>query len=261
MAGTLLVAVCAAAIAVAIFLAGDRLRPESWRQSGDETSGALALDLVKTFFTAVVAFIFIVCWQQHQSAHDHTVAEAKGLLDTYWAAQALPPSERTQVQSLVRGYTGQVIEQEWPLMENRGRLSESAADTLATLRETAAALRSPDPIVTDARSRTLAGLDQVVRARGDRAIDLNRNIPQFLYLTLYFGTALVLLNPVLTGIRVTWRSVTMIALLGIVVGCALLALRDMERPFSSVMGISKDAFVYTQSQIEQPPSEPGDSAK
>ncbi|MFJ4654798.1 hypothetical protein ACIP5Y_26290 [Nocardia sp. NPDC088792] len=249
----LLVACCAAAITVVLFLVGDRLRPKSSRRISDESSGTLPLDLAKTFFTAVVAFVFVVCWQAHQSAHDHTVTEAKGLLDTYRAAAVLPTPDQQRIQDQVRNYVGQVLDTEWPMMQHQSRLSDPADSTLLALRGTVASLRSPDSVVTDARSRALAGLDQVAHARHDRALDQNRDIPEFLYITVCFGAALVLLNPALSGIAFTRRSVAMTALLGVVVGSALLALHDMERPYSSVLGISNDAFVYARSECRDMP--------
>ncbi|MEC3952633.1 hypothetical protein VMT65_06290 [Nocardia sp. CDC153] len=261
MARELLVACGAALIAVVIFLVGDRLRPKSWRRVSDESSGTLPLDLAKTFFTAVVAFVFVICWQQHQSAHDHTVTESKGLLDAYRATEVMPAAERQRVQALLRDYVGQVIDSEWPLMRDQGRLSDTADGTLRTLRDTVVSLRSPDSVVTDARSRALTGLDQVAHARHDRALDQDRDIPVFLYVAVCFGAVLVLLNPVLSGIVFTRRSAVMTALLGIVVGSALLALHEMERPYASVVGVSDDAFVYARSQCRDLPGTLGSSTE
>lgn len=252
----LLVACGAAALSVVVFFFGDRLRPKSWRRISDESAGTLPLDLAKTFFTAVVAFVFVVCWQHHQSAHDHTVTESKGLLDIYRSAAVMPAPQRQRVQGQVRDYLGQVIDTEWPLMQHQSRLSDAADNTLLALRDTVTSLRSSDAVVTDARSRALTGFDQAAHARHDRALDQSRDIPTFLYVAVCFGAVLVLLNPALSGIAFTRRSVAMTALLGVVVGSALLALHDMERPYSSVIGISNDAFVYARSECRDVPGVP-----
>ncbi|MEV0251702.1 DUF4239 domain-containing protein [Nocardia sp. NPDC050712] len=241
---------------VALLVLGDRLRPKSWRQTSDESSGTLVLDLIKTLFTAVIAFAFVVCWQQVQTAHSHTVTEAKALVDVYQAAHGLPAPEQQRVRALVRAYTDAVVTQEWPLMDREHRVSRSVGDELDNIRETVSAVRSPDALVTDARSRTLSALERVDQARYERAIDAGRKLPGFLFTALCIGSILVLLSPVLSGMRVTWRSVVMTALLGIVVGAALLTIYGLQRPFSSVIGIPADAFTYARTEFQHDSAAP-----
>ncbi|WP_067835119.1 DUF4239 domain-containing protein [Nocardia lijiangensis] len=251
MALEFLVPVAVAALALTVFVVGDRLRPESWRQTSDEASGTLVLDLIKTFFTAVVAFVVVICWQQYQNAHNHTVAESKALVDTYSAAQQLPGSDRQIIQESVRAYTEQVVSGEWAVMDAERRLSPLTQDTFDTLRATVAALPSDDAAIGDPRAEALAALDGVAQARHDRAVDAGRGVPGFLYMALCFGTALLLFSPVLSGLRVTKRSVAMTALLGVVVGAAVLAIHNLDRPFSGGNLVPRDAYEYAQTRFEQ----------
>ncbi|MEU7143746.1 hypothetical protein ABZ942_30190 [Nocardia sp. NPDC046473] len=255
MSQELIVGIIAAVIAVAVLVIGDRVRPKSWRQTSDESSSHLALDLAKTIFTAVLAFVFVACWNQNQNAYNHTITESKGLVDTYLAIHTMPGPEQQRIHEKLRAYTDSVLKDEWPVMERESRLNASTGKLLDELRDTVVSIRSQDPTVAEARTRALAGIDRVTQARHDRAIDAARSVPQFLYIALCFGAVLVLLNPVLTGMLVTRRSLAMTALLGIVIGSALLAIHDLERPFSGVLGIPIDAFTYAQSQYE--PSIPG----
>lgn len=250
MAQELLVAAGAATIAVSIFVVGDMLRPNSWRHVSDESASTLALDLAKTFFTAVVAFVFVTCWQQNQNAYAHTITESKGLVDTYWASRAMPEPEQALVETRLRAYTDQVLAEEWPMLEHENRLSPATGATLNALRADVVSMRSTDPAVSEARSRALAGIDRVTQARHDRAIDAERRIPEFLYITLLLGAGMVMLNPVLSGMQVTRRSIAMTALLGLVIGGVMLAIHDLERPFSGAIRIPQEAFTYVQSHYE-----------
>ncbi|MFI5776584.1 hypothetical protein [Nocardia sp. NPDC051570] len=251
MAQVLLVAIIAATIAMVAFVVGDRIRPKAWRHAGDEVASTLALDLVKTYFTALVAFVFVLGWQQHNSAHDHTIAEAKGLVETYRAAESFPPQQRQRIQQLVRDYTSGVLDDEWPMMERENRMSPDTAATFETLRRTVVAIHSPDSAVTEARSRALSGIDKTASARQERAIDMERTIPEFLYVALFFGAGMVTLNPVLNGIRLTRRSLAMTALLGVVIGVALLAIHDLERPYTGSIEVPKDAFENAQADFKR----------
>ncbi|MGW4767723.1 bestrophin-like domain [Nocardia sp. NPDC004278] len=178
------------------------------------------LELINTLFLAVVAFVVVILWQEYDNAHNHTVAEAKALVDTYWAAHALPDPEHRRIQGLVRDYTDQVLTQEWPIMQADRRLSQPTQETLDSLRDAVASVNSTDPDVTELRTKAMDNLDAVAEARQDRAMDASYHLPGFLYAALWFGTVLLLCTAVLNGVEVTERSLLMTALLGVVVGSA-----------------------------------------
>ncbi|MCM6773468.1 DUF4239 domain-containing protein [Nocardia sp. CDC159] len=252
MVQALLAVVAAAAVAMGVFVIGSRVWPKSWQQSGDEDSaGGMVLDLVNTFFVAVVAFVVVLCWQQYDNAQNHTIAESKALVATYWIAHDMPEPERQRVQDLLRNYTEQVIGQEWKVMDREGRLSRTAQSTLDAARDAVSGIQSDDSSVADLRSKALDSLQQVNDARQDRAMDVRRGIPGFLYIALWFSTAMVLLSPVLSGIRVSVKNVLMIGLLGLVVGAVLFQIHNLDRPFSRQTVVPRDAYENALSSYEQ----------
>jgi len=250
MAEELLIAAATAAIAMIVFVVGDRMRPHSWRQTSEEAAGTLVLDLIKTFFTAVVAFVVVICWQQYENANSGTVTESNALVATYEAAHAMPEPEHQRIQGLVRDYTNQVVTEEWSMMNRDKHLSQHTQDTLDTLRDTVESMRSSDTYVTDLRSSARSSLEQVAHARRDRAMAAGHGIPGFLYVALWFGTVLLLISPVLSGVRVTKRSILMIALLGIVVGSAIVQVHNLDYPFSGGETVPKDAFQLALSRFQ-----------
>jgi hypothetical protein len=245
------VPIAAAALAVIVFVLGDRVRPSEWRQTDDESPGALVVELINTLFLAVAAFVVVICWQQYDNAHNHTVAESKALVDVYWTAHGLPEPDHSKIQGLVKDYTESVVTEEWTTMDRDHKLDQSTQDILDTLRDTVAAVQSPDSDVTDLRASALAGLDAVAQARQDRALDTNLGMPGFLYTALWFTVVLLLFSGVLSGAAVTLRSVLMTGLLGVVVGTAVMAIYNLDRPFSGGNIVSKDAFELALSRYKQ----------
>lgn len=246
----ILVPVAVGVVAVIIFVVGDRLRPESWRQDEEEAPGTLVVDLINTLFMAVAAFVVVICWQQYDNAHNHTIAESKALIDVYWTAHSLPEPEHQQIQKLVHDYTEQVVTVEWPEMDNEGRMSQSTQDTLDMLRDNVMAIPSTDDNVTDLRASAIAALEAVAQARHDRSMDADLGMPGFLYTALWFTTILLLFTAVLSGVTVTKRSLLMTALLGIVVGAAIVAIYGLDRPFSGGNIVPKDAFTSALSRFQ-----------
>ncbi|MGW4326483.1 bestrophin-like domain [Nocardia sp. NPDC004573] len=250
MAFEFLVPALTALVAVAVFVAGDRLHPTAWRHTDDDTVGALVLNLINTIFMAVVAFIVVIAWQQYDNARNHTIAEAKALIDTYWAAHGMPEPDHARIQGLVREYTEQVLTEEWAVMADDGRLSQSTQDTLDDLRDAVAAVNSADDEVDELRTSAVAGLDAVAQARADRALDAAYRVPGFLYLAMWICTVLLLLSVVLSGVQVTKRSVVTTALLGAIVGVVIRAIYNLDEPFSGGNVVPKEAFELALSRYQ-----------
>jgi hypothetical protein len=247
------VAAVVAAIAVAVFWVGDRLRPKSWRSVSDEAAHSLVADLSKTVFTAVVAFVVVICWQQYQTARDGSATEADSLVDVYWAAQGLPQPDRDRIQNLVRGYTSEVEHEEWPEMAH-GRMSPVAQATLDSLHDAVDQVQitetTPDSI-TEARATALDSLDKVSQQRQIRGMTVRHKLPGFLYVVLWFGTVLLLLNPVFHGIKFTRRSAAMVALIGVLIGSALLLIDNLQQPYGGADHVGPDAFQSAMADFRQ----------
>ncbi|NNH72230.1 DUF4239 domain-containing protein [Nocardia uniformis] len=239
-----------AIIAVVVFLAGDRLRPDAWRQDDDEAAHGLVLDLVNMFFAAVVAFVVVIAWQQYDNAHAHTVDESKALIEVYSAAGDLSDAERLTVQNLVRDYTDEVVSKEWSFMDDHERLSEEAQEKLDDLGAALVAVQSADPKVIDARASALTALGTVEEARFDRALDAAYHLPPFLYIALWLATAMLMCGTVLSGVVVTRRSLIMTALFGLVIGGVIIAVYQLDRPFSGGNVVSRDAFELALARFE-----------
>lgn len=238
-----------AVIAVIVFVVGDRLRPDTWRHTDDEGSHSLVLDLVNMFFAAVVAFVVVIAWQQYDSAHAHTVDESKALIEIHSAAGDLAGPDRLRIQAMVHDYTAEVVEHEWSVMDDKGKLSADAQDKLDRLNDAVTAISSTDPKVTDARTSMLTSLGDVDAARYDRALDAQYHLPRFLYLALWLATAMLLFGTVLSGMIVTRKSLIMTALFGLVVGGVIIAVYQLDRPFSGGNVVPKDAFELALSRF------------
>lgn len=240
-----------AVVAVAVFLLGDRVRPKAWRHESDEASSTMVLDLVNMFFAAIVAFVVVILWQQFDNAHAHTVAEAKALVTTYEAANDMPDAHRKQIQMLVRNYTEQVVTDEWSSMDHDSALSESTQETFDDLRSAVGDVPTTDPNVKDMVDKADGALDVVAEARYDRGLDAEYRLPTFLYVALWFGTGMLLVGTVLSGVAVTKRSVIMTGLFGFVVGAVILAVYQLDRPFGGGNMVSREAYELAISRFHQ----------
>ncbi len=230
------------AVAVGIFVLGDRVRPESWRHDDDSGAGSMTLDMVNMFFAAIVAFVVVILWQQFDTSHAHTVSEGKALVNVYESANSMPEPDREKIQGLVTAYTRQVIDEEWQVMDEQRRLSASTQATLDELRETVDAVPAGTTDAKAVQDETATAVAAITDARFDRGLDAGYRLPGFLYLALWFATAMLLFGTVFSGVVVTKRSILMTGLFGLVIGAVILAVYQLDQPFAGGNHVAKDAY-------------------
>ncbi|AYF75520.1 DUF4239 domain-containing protein [Nocardia yunnanensis] len=239
-----------AVVAVTIFLVGDRLRPTSWRHQDDAGAGNMMLDMVNMFFAAIVAFVVVILWQQYDDSHQHTVSEGKALVNVYEAANAMPQPDRQQIQTLVKDYTKQVLGEEWEVMDKQRRLSPAAQATLDDLRAAVEAPPAGDANAQATQDKAATAVDAIAEARYDRGLDAGYRLPSFLYVALWFATVMLLFGTVFSGVVVTKRSIIMTGLFGLVIGAVIVAVYQLDQPFSGGNHVSKDAYELALSRFE-----------
>ncbi|MVU82257.1 DUF4239 domain-containing protein [Nocardia sp. ET3-3] len=237
-------------VAVGVFVLGDRLRPKSWRHSDDAGAGHMMLDMVNMFFAAIVAFVVVILWQQYDTSHDHTVSEGKALVSVYETANAMPEKDRTQIQGLVKDYTKQVVGDEWRTMDEQQRLSPAAQATLDDLREAVSSAPAADADAKATQDKAMTGVDAIAEARYDRSLDAAYHLPGFLYAALWFSTVMLLFGTVFSGVLVTKRSILMTGLFGLVIGAVILAIYQLDEPFSGSSHVSRDAYEMALSRFD-----------
>src|SRR5918996_1657663 len=108
------IGVCLAAVAGLELV--QRLVPSEKRQQHNDVAGFLYA-VVGVVYAVLLALLVIAVWEQYQSAREAVESEANAVADITWIAHQLPETERYQLQELARSYAQEVVDEEWPLME------------------------------------------------------------------------------------------------------------------------------------------------
>src|ERR687889_837075 len=108
------IGVCLAALAGLELV--QRLVPAEKRQEHNDVAGFLYA-VVGIVYAVLLALLVIAVWEQYQRALETVEGEADSVADIAWLAHRLPEPERYQLQEHARSYTQEVVDQEWPLME------------------------------------------------------------------------------------------------------------------------------------------------
>src|ERR671911_2689949 len=114
-----LVVIGVSLVAVAGLEVVQRLVPSEKRQEHNDVAGFLYA-VVGVVYAVLLALLVIAVWEQYQSAHEAVESEANAVADIAWLAHRLPETERYQLQEHARSYAQEVVDQEWPQMEQGG---------------------------------------------------------------------------------------------------------------------------------------------
>src|SRR5215203_2360216 len=93
-----------------------RLVPAQKRQEHNEVAGFLYA-VVGVVYAVLLALLVIAVWGQYQRARETVESEASAVGEIAWLAHRLPEPERHELQEDARSYAQEVVDEEWPLME------------------------------------------------------------------------------------------------------------------------------------------------
>src|ERR687891_708037 len=108
------IGVCLAAVAGLELV--QRLVPSEKRQQHNDVAGFLYA-VVGVVYAVLLALLVIAVWEQYQSAREAVESEANGVAEVAWLAHRLPDPERHVLQEDARSYAQEVVDEEWPQME------------------------------------------------------------------------------------------------------------------------------------------------
>jgi hypothetical protein len=184
--------------------------------------------------------------------------EANALAEIFWLAHALPEPEGRHLQELARSYAEEVVDQEWPLME------QSRTPLMEPTRESTPGWVLIDDIrVTlqeEVEPRTVAGqehyaevLDQLQRladARRARLVEAEESIPTVLWVVLVVGGMVTVGFAYLFGLQNTWAHRLMVAALAGVIALVLFTIGVLDHPFSGGARIGTEALELVLNRFE-----------
>jgi predicted PurR-regulated permease PerM len=93
-----------------------RLVHSEKRQEHNDVAGFLYA-VIGVVYAVLLALLVIAVWEQFQKANETVESEANATAEIAWLAHRLPEPEHHVLQEDARAYAQEVVDEEWPLME------------------------------------------------------------------------------------------------------------------------------------------------
>jgi hypothetical protein len=205
----------------------------------------------------LLALVVIAVWEEFGRARVTVESEANALAEIFWLAHQLPEPERHQLQELARSYAQEVVDVEWPLMEQgRTPLMEDIRETprgWVLIDDIRATLQGYEPRTAAGQELYAEGLDQVQRladARRTRLVQAEESIPAVLWVVLVVGGIVAVGFAYLFGLENRWAHTLMVASLAGVIALVLFTIGTLDHPFSGGARIGTGAFELVLNRFE-----------
>jgi hypothetical protein len=241
--------VCGACLAAVAGLALVQLLvPAAIRKEHNDVAGFIYA-VLGVIYAVLLALVVIAVWEDFGHARVTAEAEANALAEIFWLAHQLPEPEGRELQELTRSYAEEVVNVEWPLMEQgRTPLMERSRETSrgwVLLDDIRATLQEVEPRSASGQELYAEGLDQVQRladARRTRLVAAEEGIPAVLWVVLVVGGMMVVGFAYLFGLENTWAHRLMVVSLAGVSALVLFTIGVLDYPFSGGARIDTGAF-------------------
>jgi hypothetical protein len=249
--------VCGACLAAVVGLTVvQRLVPATIRKEYNDVAGFIYA-VLGVIYAVLLALVVIAVWEDFGRARETTEQEANALAEIFWLAHGLPEPERHHVQELARSYAEEVVDEEWPLMEQgRAPLMEHTRATprgWVLIDDIRATLQGYEPHTVAEQELYSEGLDQVQRladARRMRLVAAQEGMPTVLWVVLVVGGMLVVGFAYFFGMENTGAHALMVVSLAGVIALVLFTISAMEHPFSGGARIGTGAFELVLNRFE-----------
>jgi protein-S-isoprenylcysteine O-methyltransferase Ste14 len=249
--------VCGASIIAIIGLTVvQRLVPATTRKEHNDVAGFIYAAL-GVIYAVLLALVVIAVWEEFGRARVTVESEANALAEIFWLAHALPEPEGPHVQELARSYAEEVVDQEWPLME-QGRTplmkqSRATPRGWVLIDDIRTTLQGYEPRTEAGQELYAEGLDQVQRladARRTRLVQAEESIPAVLWVVLIVGGIVAVSFAYLFGLEQTGAHALMVASLAGVIALVLFTIGVLDHPFSGGARLGTSAFELVLNRFE-----------
>lgn len=225
---------------LALLMAGRRLFMEHELRGGHDATGNM-LAIVGTLYAVLLGLIVVDAMTQFEQTMECVQQESNCLADIFLIAQRLPEPHRSRLRGLCRTYANEVVQLEWPAME-QARMSVQARTTALAIIRSLDDLDPHDEGEKAVYPLLLEQMRELWDHRRERGRAAQYGIPAVEWAVLLIGAAVVLFFLGLFHVE-HWHLQAVIATLtSLVIGLNLYLVALFGYPFAGDLTVASRPF-------------------
>ncbi|MGA2668824.1 MAG: DUF4239 domain-containing protein [Ignavibacteria bacterium] len=191
-------------------------------------------------FAVLVAFVVFATWTSYDSSKQSVEMEAEKLSDLYLDADAFPDSMKKEIRVAITEYTRAVVEQEWPVMAEGGRMPQAVIEALRRIWNVFLNVDVKSLPNTHIYDESLKQLNSMSENRRSRWFASRASMPGVIWLVLIAGGAISVVYTFFFGIKRAGAHYLMTGVLTVINAMVLFLIFILNHPFSGYNAISSD---------------------
>jgi hypothetical protein len=228
-------------LSLILFVAMDRVWDWDKRHQHNDVTG-WQLGILGTTYAVILGFMLYAVWTEFDTATQNVEMEANGLTNLYRLADGLPEASRIEVQKLAREYATKVIENDWPEME-QGRIPVESVGLASKMQRALTSVPEASRSAGIAQDHAMTELSAMTACRRTRLLENALSLPTVLWFVLIVGGVLTIASSCMFGSQIRFLHGVQVVFFSLMIGLALLAIADINKPFRGSVHVSNDAFV------------------
>lgn len=226
---------------IGLFLARRLLIPRLRFHDGVNDAISGTVQAIGVFYGITVGLIAVGVWNTNSNAADLVSKEAASIAALYRDVSGYPEPVRTKLQSGLRDYTHQVIEEAWPA-QREGRIVDSGTRLLNTFQDTLMAFEPTTPGQTALHSETLRAYNILIVYRRQRVDAVGSSLSLVMWMVIWVGAAISIGVGYLFRLEDPKMHAILIALMAGFLAMVIFMIVINDRPFSGRNGIPPDSY-------------------
>jgi len=226
----------------------NHLWPREKRQAHNDLIG-WQLNIIGTTYAVILGFMLYTVWTDFGAANLNVDLEASTLRNVYRLADGLPEEQRIKLQQQSRSYAVAVIAADWPQMA-RDQVPEESHEINQAMWKTLMSVKLATPSEIVAEDHALSELSSLTEHRRTRLLQSRYRLPTIFWGVLIIGALLTIASASMFGAGNAVLHTIQVFSFTLLITLVLLAIADVNRPFTGWVHVSNYAFVRAQENMQ-----------
>jgi hypothetical protein len=220
-------------------------------QTEDSEFSAAIAQGVMVFYGLAVALIAVTVFDDYSETSRTVSAEATSLAALYRDVSGYPEPIRTQLQDELRAYTGQIINEAWPLQ----RAGQTPTVGVAFMNRFQTILIGFEPATEGQKllhAEALRAYNSLINFRRMRLDALQTSLPGVMWGVILVGAFISTTACFFFKVDECRLHVILVTLLAVFIGLIIFMILALDRPFRGDLGLGSEPYQLIYGQLMTP---------
>ncbi|MEU6140726.1 DUF4239 domain-containing protein [Streptomyces sp. NPDC047081] len=194
-------------------------------------------------YAIVLGLAIAGVWEGRSAAQDHVQAEAAALHEISERVRVYPPEPRDRIRDDVNAYVGQVVNTEWKVMADHGKVTVRGDELFERIRRDVTDYEPRTDFEAQAYQPLLDQVTAANQARAARADSMGATMPGVVWFGLLGGAVITIGMIFALQIRRTVRELALAGLFSALIAFLLFLIWDFDAPYSRGITASAEPFL------------------